>query len=259
MKMPKRQAAAPEAPPIERAVGQYKKAHDAQLAAEAALQEANEKVSTQAAEVIKARWKPVISKAYQSALTRSRVFFRDRFYAPSTRIAQKREIEDMMARRRPAGARNYLFRFAIKQAQAPVQDMLVLECALEPATTPNEATSTMWMEYRGQRMLFNKVSTLRAFATYLMAEEGAAALSKDALRTLCNDTLFHLTHLMVDYAQYLNKHYFPPNSFYMDYNGFFNWVCGHIMLLPVAGTFEDENGPDSSDEEQPEEEDMGSE
>jgi hypothetical protein len=234
-KMP--MAKRPPPDPLERATAQYEKAHDAQLMAEAALQEANEKANTSAAEVIKARWKPLMAKPYQSALTRSRLFFRDRMWPASTRLGYKQELTDMLAGTRPAGARTYLFRFALKQAQAPPQDMVVFECALRCPVAGggySDVISEIFMEYRGERRLFTELATQRSFMTYLWPE-GANTVSTDAMRSVCNDTLLQLTTHMVDLAKYQNRHYFPPNAFVDDYNYYYTWVLGHLCALPLAG------------------------
>lgn len=239
--------------PLVAARGKFAKAQQEQVDAEARLQETNEVMQIRAAAIVKAMRKELLDKRYQSAWTKMQIVLRDRLCESSTRLGTKKELDDLLAGLRPPGSTTYLFRWALKQAVAPNDEMVVIECLLQLVLPPdadadyiptmNDLNGAMYLEYKGQRSRFNELPSLRLFMTYVYngSEAEADALSDDHLYTLCNDFLMHLTQDVIKMAQILDETYLPPKSFPLPFHLYYQWVLSDIRTLKVPALFHHRN------------------
>jgi hypothetical protein len=227
----------PAAHPLTTARGKFAKAHQEQLEIEARLQESFEVLQTRAAGIVKALRKGITNKAYQAAWTRMQMALRDRLCEGSTRLVTRKEIDDLLAGVRPPGSTTYLFRWALKRATAPIEEMLVIECTLYSTRTEDtehvpcydDLTGQLYLEYHGQRIRFNELPSLRIFLTYVEAPE-VDTLSDDQLTTLCNDFLLHLTQDVIRMTQVLVE---AASQEFTLTNIYYQWILSDIRNVQV--------------------------
>lgn len=212
--------------PLAVARAKFSKAQQEQQDAEARLQESQETLQTRAAGLIKALRKGMINKAYQNAWTKMQTTFRDKLWETSTRIGTRKELEDLIRDARPPGSHTYLFRWALKKGNAPIEEMLVIECALHSTRTADtehapgyeDLAGTIYLEYHGQRTELNGFDALRTFFTYVGTDaDQVAELSDEQLIALYNDCLVHVAQDVVKMAQVLIEasfQEFPPLHIY---------------------------------------------
>jgi hypothetical protein len=220
--------AAPNA--LTSARGKLAKAQQEQLDADARMQEVNERVQTRSAGVVKGLRKERFNKLYQTAWTKVQVAMRERLCEESTRIATRKELDDLLAGRRPPGSITYLFRWCLKRSADPIEEMLIIECVLksnrevDAVTLPTfeQLEGELFLEYGGVRTVFNELVSIRTLVNYAYRSEDGAqgnALTDDQLSLLCNDVLMHLTQDVIQMCEVLTQSssqefVYIPNLYY---------------------------------------------
>lgn len=230
---------------IDMAQSKLRRAKQAQLDSDAALHRANADLVKQCAALTKARWKEVYGKPYWMTLTKLVVVIRDHLFTDSFTVASTMEIDALVRGTRQPGAVTRLYRIPLKKNNAPMAEMLIIDCILDcpvPDGTYNSIASQMDVEYKGQRTSLRSDLGMTMFLRYILQEERNTlhSLSRDSTETLYNNLLQCLATIAIDMVKCLNASYFPVDTYWVgDLGNIMSWTLNHIHVLRLVGDRKD--------------------